>query len=71
LLIISSALSGTVMFVYSILLIVTNRRFLSEPIRVRGVRLGALVWAVLLFGGFSAFIIVDWTIKILTGTASS
>jgi hypothetical protein len=71
LLIISSALSGTVMFVYSVLLIVTNRRFLPEPIRVRGVRLGALVWAVLLFGGFSAYIIVDWTIRILTGTAST
>jgi hypothetical protein len=58
------------MFVYSILLMIVNRRFLPQPIRVRGVRLGALVWSTLLFGGFSVYIIVYRAIQILTGTVS-
>jgi hypothetical protein len=38
------------MFMYSILLIITNRRMLPAPIRVSGARLAALVWSILLFG---------------------
>jgi hypothetical protein len=41
------------MFIYSGLLILINRKILPEPIRVRGVRLAMLVWAILLFGTLS------------------
>jgi hypothetical protein len=59
LLVISSASSGVVMFIYSILLIVMNRSMLPRQIRTRGVRLAAMIWAVLFFGGFSAVVIID------------
>jgi hypothetical protein len=52
-----SSLSGVVMFVYSVLLIQLNRRALPEAIRVRGARLGALIWAVLAFGVLSALLV--------------
>ena len=41
------------MFIYSGLLILVNRRTLPAPIRIRGVRLGMLIWAILLFGSLS------------------
>ena len=41
------------------LLIVTNRRHLPEPVRVRGFRLAALVWAVALLGTTTAIVGVD------------
>jgi hypothetical protein len=50
LLIISSVVGGLMMFIYSILLIILNRRTLPEPIRTGPVRLAALVWSTLLFG---------------------
>ena len=50
LVVLAAALSGVVMFIYSGLLLMINRRFLPEPLKVRGVRLVALVWAVGLFG---------------------
>lgn len=53
LLIIASATSGVIMFVYCILLIYLNRVALPEPIRIRGLRLIALLWAVFLFGFLS------------------
>jgi hypothetical protein len=58
LLVISACLSGMVMFVYSILLIQLNRRALPPAIRVRGVRLGMLVFAVLFYGFFSGWLIL-------------
>lgn len=57
LLVLSSVLSAAVMFVYSILLIRLNRGALPEAIKMRGVRLAALVWAVLFFGIASAVVI--------------
>jgi hypothetical protein len=51
--VIAASLSGVVMFIYSGLLIALNRRFLPEPIKVRGIRLGALAWCFAFFGGFS------------------
>ncbi|MEE6259131.1 Nramp family divalent metal transporter [Plantactinospora sonchi] len=54
LLVISACVGGLMMFVYSILLLVLNRRVLPEQIRPRGYRVAALIWAVLLFGVFSA-----------------
>jgi hypothetical protein len=50
LVLISAVTGGTMMFMYSILLIITNRRMLPKPIRVGTGRLVALVWSVLLFG---------------------
>lgn len=59
LLIIASALNGIVMFVYSALLIWLNRGILPKAIRVRGIRLLALIWSTLFFGYFSALLIGD------------
>jgi hypothetical protein len=53
LLVISACVGGGMMFIYSILLLVLNRRVLPEAIRIRSYRIVALVWAVLLFGVFS------------------
>jgi hypothetical protein len=54
LLVISASVGGLMMFVYSGLLIVINRRGLPEPIRVRSWRLASLIWATLLFGALAA-----------------
>jgi hypothetical protein len=58
---------GAMMFLYSILLLVLNRRVLPEPIKIRSYRVAALVWSVALFGVFSALTIwqqgerlLDW-----------
>ncbi|SEQ36608.1 Nramp family divalent metal transporter [Microlunatus flavus] len=53
LLVIAAVVGGFMMFIYSGLLILVNRRSLPAAIRIRGFRLGALVWAVLLFGTLS------------------
>jgi hypothetical protein len=50
LLIISASVGGTMMCLYSVLLIAINRRHLPEPIRLRSFRLAAILWATLLFG---------------------
>jgi hypothetical protein len=47
---ISACTGGVMMFIYSGLLIAINRTMLPEAIRVRGYRLVALVWSILLFG---------------------
>jgi hypothetical protein len=52
-----SSISGVVMFVYCILLIQLNRRALPDAIKVRGARLGAMIWAVLAFGVLSALLV--------------
>jgi hypothetical protein len=59
LLVIASSLNGLVMFVYSALLIKLNRGTLPAEFRTGGVRLGALVWAVLFYGFFSAILLWD------------
>lgn len=59
LLVISSSLGGIIMFVYSILLIKLNRGVLPAAIKMRGVRFGAMIWAVLFFGFFSILLIYD------------
>ncbi|MGK5681448.1 Nramp family divalent metal transporter [Actinoplanes sp. URMC 104] len=59
LLVISAVVGGFMMFLYSGLLVLINRRILPEPIRVRGVRLGALVWSFLLFGVLSVLTFAD------------
>ena len=59
LLIIASSLNGIVMFVYSVLLIKLNRGVLPRAIGLKGVRFGAVLWAVLFYGGFSLFLVYD------------
>jgi hypothetical protein len=58
LLVLSACLNGMVMFVYSILLIVLNRKALPTAIRVRGMRLGALFLAVAFYGFFAGWLII-------------
>jgi hypothetical protein len=53
LLVIAAVVGGFMMFIYSGLLILINRKTLPAAIRIRGVRLGMLVWAILLFGTLS------------------
>ncbi|MGH9160560.1 MAG: Nramp family divalent metal transporter, partial [Vicinamibacteraceae bacterium] len=58
LLVISACLNGMVMFVYSILLVQLNRRGLPPAIRVRGLRLGMLLFAVVFYGFFAGWLIL-------------
>ncbi|WP_028923384.1 Nramp family divalent metal transporter [Pseudonocardia acaciae] len=60
LLVVSSALSGVIMFVYSVLLIQLNRRALPATLKVRGVRLGLMIVAVLFYGYFSVRLAISY-----------
>ncbi|MPY82969.1 MAG: hypothetical protein GEV00_06510 [Actinophytocola sp.] len=68
LLVIASALNGISMFVYSALLIWLNRRAVPKPIRITGVRLVAMVWAVIFFGYFTYFLVANDIIPTLLGS---
>jgi uncharacterized protein YhhL (DUF1145 family) len=57
LLIISASIGGFMMFIYSGLLILINKRSLSPTIRITGFRTATMVWSVLLFGVFSVIAI--------------
>jgi hypothetical protein len=59
LLVISAVVGGFMMFLYSGLLVLINRKILPEPIRIRGVRLVALIWSIVLFGVLSALTFND------------
>ena len=59
LLVIASALNGVVMFIYSCLLLKLNRGVLPREIGLTGVRFGAIIWAVLFYGVFSAILLWD------------
>lgn len=59
LLLISACSGGLTMFLYSILLILLNRRALPAAIAVRSYRLAALVWSVGFFGVLSALTIAQ------------
>jgi hypothetical protein len=59
LIIISACVGGVMMFVYSALLLLVNRRLLPAPIRVRGLRVVALVWSFALFGVLSVLTVQD------------
>ena len=56
---ISTVLGGFIMFVYSCLLVVTNRRYLPEELKLRGYRLGIIAFAIALLGVTSAIVGVD------------
>jgi hypothetical protein len=58
LLVISACTAAVTMFVYSILLLIMNRRCLPEPVRVRSYRAAVLVFAAAFFGVLSAITIV-------------
>lgn len=59
LLVIASSLNGLVMFVYSVLLIQLNRGMLPRAIGLKGVRYAAIWWAVVFYGGFSIYLLID------------
>ena len=59
LLVISACVGGVMMFVYSILLLVMNRRSLPQAIRVRSYRVAALVFSACFFGVLSVITIIE------------
>jgi hypothetical protein len=67
LLVISASVGGTMMFIYSALLILLNRRVLPEPIRIRAGRIAMLCWSIALFGVLAALTIADQGAKLFGG----
>ncbi|MGN9909456.1 Nramp family divalent metal transporter [Phytohabitans sp. LJ34] len=65
LLVISACVGGLMMFFYSILLLVLNRKVLPSQIRPRAFRVAALVWSMALFGVFSALTVWQQGDKLL------
>ena len=65
LLVISACVAAFMMFIYSALLIVINRRLLPPELRPAGYRVGALIWSIALFGILSAITVVDQARKFL------
>ena len=65
LLVIAGCVSAFMMFIYSGLLIVLNRRLLALPLRPAPYRLWALIWAVALFGILSGITIIDQARKLI------
>ena len=59
LVVISACVGGLMMFIYSGLLILLNRKVLPRELHVGGVRLGVLVWAIVLFGSLSVLTIIQ------------
>ncbi len=56
---ISTVLGGFIMFVYSCLLVVTNRRYLPDELKLRGYRLAIMAFAIVLLGTTSVIVGVD------------
>ena len=67
LLVIAAVVGGFMMFIYSGLLILINRKTLPAPIRVRGIRLVMLVWAIALFGTLTVLTFRAQLIKLFGG----
>ncbi len=65
LLVTSACVAAFMMFVYSALLIVLNRRMLPVELRPAPYRVASLVWAVALFGILSGITVVDQVSKLL------
>lgn len=59
LLVIAGCIAAFMMFIYSALLVVLNRRMLAPPLRPAAYRIAAMIWAVALFGLLSAITIVE------------
>jgi hypothetical protein len=56
---ISTVLGGFIMFVYSCLLVITNRRYLPAELKLRGYRLGIIAFAIVLLGTTSVIVGID------------
>jgi hypothetical protein len=59
LLVISACVGGSMMVIYSALLLLLNRKVLPGPTRIRAGRMAALGWSFLLFGVLSVFTIIN------------
>jgi hypothetical protein len=59
LLVISASTGGTIMFLYSFLLIALNKKMLPAAIRINSFRTATLVWSTLLFGSLAMYTIYD------------
>ncbi len=57
LLVISASTGGTIMFIYSMLLIAINKKLLPGAIRITGLRTAMLVWSTILFGSLAVLTI--------------
>ncbi|MBB5222949.1 hypothetical protein HNP73_002896 [Amaricoccus macauensis] len=68
LLVISACVGGLMMFIYSALLIILNRRVLVPAIRPGIGRVAALAWAFVLFGILSILTLVQQIPKLWTGS---
>jgi hypothetical protein len=53
---ISTVLGGAIMFIYSCLLVFTNRRYLPEQLKLRGYRLAIIAAAIVLLGVCSTIV---------------
>ena len=67
LLVISAVVGGFMMFLYSGLLILINSKILPAPIRIRGARLGVLIWSIALFGTLSVLTFREQIVKLFGG----
>ncbi|MFI7615002.1 Nramp family divalent metal transporter [Nonomuraea terrae] len=67
LLVFSACFAAVMMFVYSILLIVLNRRALPEALKVRSYRLGALIWSVGFFGTLTILVVIQQARQLFGG----
>ena len=65
LLVIAGCVAAFMMFLYSALLILLNRRLLGPPLRPAGYRVAALVWATVLFGTLTAITVMDQARRLL------
>jgi hypothetical protein len=59
LLVISASTGGTIMFLYSMLLIALNKRLLPEAIRINSFRTATLLWSTLQYGTLAIYTIYD------------
>jgi hypothetical protein len=59
LLIISASIGGFMMFIYSGLLILINKRSLPTAVKIGGFRTATMIWSVLLFGAASVIAVQD------------
>jgi hypothetical protein len=59
LLVISASTGGVIMFLYSMLLIALNKKWLPPAIRIGGFRTATLVWSTLLFGSLAVYTVYD------------
>jgi hypothetical protein len=62
---ISTVLGGAIMTVYSVLLIILNRRHLPAALKLRGYRLAVMIWTIGMLGVTSAIVAVDQFGKLL------